>query len=66
MCHTMLLKYDFSLQNYLGEIELLTRGQFASNAPVLYKIRFPKHNFPPKLVLISANNQVICVGSGGM
>ncbi|XP_064555233.1 serine protease gd isoform X2 [Drosophila montana] len=50
--------------NYLGEIELLTRGQFASNAPVLYKIRFPKHNFPPKLVLISANNQVICVGSG--
>ncbi|KAL7742878.1 hypothetical protein ACLKA6_016243 [Drosophila palustris] len=49
--------------NYLGEIELLTRGQFASHAPVLYKIRFPKHNFPPKLVLISTNNEVICFGS---
>lgn len=53
-------------QNYLGEIELLTRGQFSSQAPVLYKIRFPKHNFPPKLLLISANNQVICFGSGGI
>lgn len=52
-------------QNYLGEIELLTRGQFTSQAPVLYKIRFPKHNFPPKLMLISANNQVICFGSAG-
>ncbi|KAH8386680.1 hypothetical protein KR093_001955 [Drosophila rubida] len=50
-------------QNYLGEIELLTRGQFTSNAPVLYKIRFPKHHFPPKLVLISTNNRVICFGS---
>ncbi|XP_034490185.1 serine protease gd [Drosophila innubila] len=49
--------------NYLGEIELLTRGQFTAHAPVLYKIRFPKHNFPPKLVLISTNNQVICFGS---
>ncbi|XP_034116172.1 serine protease gd [Drosophila albomicans] len=49
--------------NYLGEIELLTRGQFTSNAPVLYKIRFPKHHFPPKLVLISTNNRVICFGS---
>ncbi|KAH8416614.1 hypothetical protein KR222_011408 [Zaprionus bogoriensis] len=50
-------------QNYLGEIELLTRGQFSSNAPVLYKIRFPKLNFPPKLMLISTNNQVICFGA---
>ncbi|EDW29903.1 GL15844 [Drosophila persimilis] len=50
--------------NYLGEIELLTRGQFTKNAPVLYKIRFPKHHFPPKLLLISANNHVICFGSG--
>ncbi|EDW00505.1 GH11823 [Drosophila grimshawi] len=50
--------------NYLGEIELLTRGQFTNNAPVLYKIRFPKNHFPPKLVLISANNNVICFGSG--
>ncbi|XP_017870605.1 PREDICTED: serine protease gd [Drosophila arizonae] len=49
--------------NYLGEIELLTRGRFTSSAPVLYKIRFPKHHFPPKLVLISVNNQVICFGS---
>ncbi|KAH8301018.1 hypothetical protein KR044_011484 [Drosophila immigrans] len=51
------------LQNYLGEIELLSRGQFTSNAPVFYKIRFPKHHFPPKLVLISTNNRVICFGS---
>ncbi|XP_068141151.1 serine protease gd isoform X1 [Drosophila tropicalis] len=50
--------------NYLGEIELLTRGQFTHLAPVLYKIRFPKHHFPPKLILISANNHVICFGSG--
>ncbi|XP_017015463.1 serine protease gd [Drosophila takahashii] len=50
--------------NYLGEIELLTRGKFAHNAPVLYKIRFPKHHFPPKLLLLSANNHVICFGSG--
>ncbi|XP_041566648.1 serine protease gd isoform X2 [Drosophila elegans] len=50
--------------NYLGEIELLTRGKFGHNAPILYKIRFPKHHFPPKLLLMSANNQVICFGSG--
>ncbi|XP_070853727.1 serine protease gd isoform X2 [Drosophila suzukii] len=50
--------------NYLGEIELLTRGKFTHNAPVLYKIRFPKHHFPPKLLLLSANNHVICFGSG--
>ncbi|XP_039500296.1 serine protease gd isoform X2 [Drosophila santomea] len=50
--------------NYLGEIELLTRGKFTHNAPVLYKIRFPKHHFPPKLLLMSANNHVICFGSG--
>ncbi|KAH8408878.1 hypothetical protein KR009_002975 [Drosophila setifemur] len=53
-----------NLQNYLGEIELLTRGQFSKSAPILYKIRFPKHHFPPKLLLVSANNQVICFGSG--
>ncbi|XP_020805444.1 serine protease gd isoform X1 [Drosophila serrata] len=50
--------------NYLGEIELLTRGQFSNKAPVLYKIRFPKHHYPPKVLLISANNQVICFGTG--
>ncbi|XP_017022879.1 serine protease gd [Drosophila kikkawai] len=50
--------------NYLGEIELLTRGQFSQKAPVLYKIRFPKHHYPPKVLLISANNQVICFGTG--
>ncbi|XP_017063700.1 serine protease gd isoform X1 [Drosophila eugracilis] len=50
--------------NYLGEIELLTRGKFTQSAPVLYKIRFPKHHFPPKLLLMSANNHVICFGSG--
>ncbi|XP_017850526.1 serine protease gd isoform X2 [Drosophila busckii] len=49
--------------NYLGEIELLTRGQFARDAHVLYKIRFPKHHFPPKLLLISVNNQVLCFGA---
>ncbi|KAH8287182.1 hypothetical protein KR054_004147 [Drosophila jambulina] len=50
--------------NYLGEIELLTRGQFSNKAPVLYKVRFPKHHYPPKVLLISANNQVICFGTG--
>ncbi|XP_016984195.1 serine protease gd isoform X2 [Drosophila rhopaloa] len=50
--------------NYLGEIELLTRGKFSHNAQVLYRIRFPKHHFPPKLLLMSANNHVICFGSG--
>ncbi|KAH8244701.1 hypothetical protein KR026_004589 [Drosophila bipectinata] len=54
----------FGLNNYLGEIVLLTRGQLTSNAPVLYKIRFPKHHFPPKVLFISANNQVICFGTG--
>ncbi|KAH8278143.1 hypothetical protein KR018_002385 [Drosophila ironensis] len=54
---------DTFCSNYLGEIELLTRGQFSSNAPVLYKIRFPKHHFPPKVLLASANNQVICFGT---
>ncbi|XP_011193267.2 serine protease gd [Zeugodacus cucurbitae] len=48
--------------SYLGEIELLSRGQFHSNAPVLYKIKFPKTHFPPKLLHVAANNHVICVG----
>ncbi|XP_022208565.2 serine protease gd isoform X2 [Drosophila obscura] len=64
-CTTILLIcFEHVSKNYLGEIELLTRGQFTKNAPVLYKIRFPKHHFPPKLLLISANNHVICFGSG--
>ncbi|XP_061393648.1 serine protease gd [Musca vetustissima] len=49
--------------NYLGEIELLTRGQFLSEAPVLYKIKFPKNHFPPKLLQITTNNHVVCLGS---
>lgn len=49
--------------NYLGEIELLTRGQFQMNAPVLYKIKFPKGPFPPKVLQIAANNQIVCVGA---
>lgn len=49
--------------NYLGEIELLTRGQFQADTPVLYKIKFPKNSFPPKLLQISANNQIVCVGA---
>ncbi|KPU75277.1 uncharacterized protein Dana_GF19315, isoform E [Drosophila ananassae] len=67
--HPLHLRVTLSMRgkpttNYLGEIELLTRGQFASHAAVLYKIRFPKHHFPPKVLLISANNQVICFGTG--
>uniref|UniRef100_A0A1I8NNK9 Peptidase S1 domain-containing protein n=1 Tax=Stomoxys calcitrans TaxID=35570 RepID=A0A1I8NNK9_STOCA len=49
--------------NYLGEIELLTRGQFLSDTPVLYKIKFPKNHFPPKLLQITTNNQVVCLGA---
>ncbi|XP_005186800.1 serine protease gd [Musca domestica] len=49
--------------NYLGEIELLTRGQFLSEAPVLYKIKFPKNHFPPKLLQITTNNHVVCLGT---
>ncbi|XP_073828322.1 gastrulation-defective isoform X2 [Musca autumnalis] len=49
--------------NYLGEIELLTRGQFLSEAPVLYKIKFPKNHFPPKLLQVSTNNHVVCLGT---
>ncbi|XP_054729953.1 serine protease gd isoform X1 [Anastrepha obliqua] len=48
--------------NYLGEIELLSRGQLHTGVPVLYKIKFPRAHFPPKLLQVSANNQVICVG----
>lgn len=54
-----------STQNYLGEIELLTRGQFLSDTPVLYKIKFPKNHFPPKLLQITTNNQVVCLGAAG-
>ncbi|XP_055913095.1 serine protease gd [Eupeodes corollae] len=49
--------------NYLGEIELLTRGQYQADTPVLYKIKFPKNPFPPKLLQIAANNQIVCVGA---
>lgn len=52
-------------QNYLGEIELLTRGQFQGDTPVLYKIKFPKTHFPPKLLQITTNNQVVCLGAAG-
>ncbi|XP_050331231.1 serine protease gd [Bactrocera neohumeralis] len=52
--------------SYLGEIELLSRGQFHSNAPVLYKIKFPKTHFPPKLLHVTANNHVICVGQSDL
>ncbi|KAM7348834.1 gastrulation-defective [Cochliomyia hominivorax] len=49
--------------NYLGEIQLLTRGQFFSDTPVLYKVKFPKNHFPPKLLQITTNNQVVCLGA---
>ncbi|XP_014088956.2 serine protease gd isoform X2 [Bactrocera oleae] len=52
--------------SYLGEIELLSRGQFHSNAPVLYKIKFPKTHFPPKLLHVTANNHAICVGQSDL
>ncbi|XP_067614085.1 uncharacterized protein [Eurosta solidaginis] len=48
--------------NYLGEIELLSRGQIQIDAPVVYKIKFPKTHFPPKLLQVTANNGIICVG----
>ncbi|XP_017487283.1 PREDICTED: serine protease gd isoform X2 [Rhagoletis zephyria] len=47
--------------NYLGEIELLSRGQYHSDAPVLYKIKFPRTHFPPKVLQVTANNHIICV-----
>ena len=49
----------------MGEVELLTRGQFLSDAPVLYKIKFPKNPFPPKLLQVTINNQVVCLGAAG-
>ncbi|XP_075157337.1 gastrulation-defective [Haematobia irritans] len=49
--------------NYLGEIELLTRGQFLSDTPVLYRIKFPKNHYPPKLLQITTNNHVVCLGA---
>ncbi|XP_055843623.1 serine protease gd [Episyrphus balteatus] len=52
--------------NYLGEIELLTRGQFQVDTPVLYKIKFPKNPYPPKLIQIAANNQIVCVGAADL
>ncbi|XP_037933104.1 serine protease gd-like [Teleopsis dalmanni] len=49
--------------DYLGEIELLTRGQFLSDSPVMYKVKFPKHHFPPKVLQITTNNQIVCLGA---
>ncbi|TMW47330.1 hypothetical protein DOY81_007593 [Sarcophaga bullata] len=54
--------HTLHLRNYLGEIELLTRGQFLSDAPVLYRIKFPKSPYPPKLLQVTTNNQVVCLG----
>ncbi|XP_055377368.1 serine protease gd [Condylostylus longicornis] len=52
------------LTNYLGEIELLTRGRPADEySMVFYNVKFPLTSIPPRLIKISANNRTICFGT---
>lgn len=44
---------------------MLTRGQFVTDLPVFYKIKFAKSNFPPKLIQIAVNKRIICYGPTG-